>query len=316
MQGVFLDTGTMRPEELDFTSLEGSLPKWRLFAQTQPEEVAARIAGAAVVVSNKVVLDAATIREAKALKLICVCATGTNNVDLAAARERGIPVCNVGDYAGPSVAQHTLALILGLATRWYEYDQDVKAGEWSRSPMFCLMHRPVMELAGKKLGIIGYGTLGQDVARLAEAFGMSLLIAEGRRGAEPGRVPMTQLLAEADVVSLHCPLTEETRGMIGRDALRAMKPNALLVNTARGGLVDEGALREALLQGEIAGAALDVLSVEPPPLDHPLLAGDVPNLIITPHNAWISVDARQRLLNGVVANIHAWQAGAPTNQVN
>lgn len=306
----------MRPAELDFTGLTGSLPEWRLYDQTQPGEVAERIRGARVVVSNKVVLDAATIRGAEALELICVCATGTNNVDLAAATERGIPVCNVGDYAGPSVAQHTLALILGLATRWHQYDRDVMAGEWSRSPMFCLMHRPVMELHGKKLGIIGYGTLGQDVARLAQAFGMSLLVAEGRSGAQAGRVPLAQLLAEADVVSLHCPLTEQTRHLIDAAALRAMKQSALLVNTARGGLVDEGALREALIEGEIAGAALDVLSVEPPPVDHPLLRGDVPNLIVTPHNAWISVEARQRLLNGVVANIRAWQAGAPTNQVN
>ena len=313
---MFLDTGTLRPAEMDFTGLEHSLPEWRLYDQTRPDEVAARIAGAGIIVSNKVVLDAALIRAATDLKLICICATGTNNVDLSAARERGIPVCNVGDYAGPSVAQHTLALILGLATRWHDYYQDVLAGEWSRSPMFCLMHRPVMELADKKLGIIGYGTLGRDVARLGEAFGMQVLIAEGQGGPQPGRVPLAQLLAEADVVSLHCPLTDATRGLISTDALHAMKRSALLVNTARGGLVDEIALREALLSGEIAGAALDVLSAEPPPADHVLLRGDVPNLIITPHNAWVSVEARQRLLDGVVKNIRAWQAGTPINQVN
>ncbi|KAF0810146.1 glycerate dehydrogenase [Alcanivorax sp. S71-1-4] len=316
MKGVFLDTGTLRPAEMNFTGLEQSLPEWQRYDQTRPDEVADRIAGATVVVSNKVVLDAALIRAAADLKLICVCATGTNNVDLAAARERGIPVCNVGDYAGPSVAQHTLALMLGLATRWHDYQQDVLAGEWSRSPMFCLMHRPVVELAGKKLGIIGYGTLGRDVARLGKEFGMQLLVAEGRGGPQPGRVPLAQLLADADVVSLHCPLTDDTRGVIGADALRTMKRSALLINTARGGLVDEIALREALLSGEIAGAALDVLSAEPPPADHVLLRGDVPNLIITPHNAWVSVEARQRLLDGVVNNIRAWRAGAPTNQVN
>ena len=331
MRGVFLDRATLvtnqvtteeTSNELDFSALEASLDsmhQWQYFDQTSPEQVAERIHAAQVVVTNKVVLDKALIDGAPDLRLICVIATGTNNIDLAAAEVRGIPVCNVTDYAGPGVAQHTLALMLGLATRWHEYRADVQAGDWSRSPTFCLMHRPVMELAGKTLGIIGYGTLGQAVARLAEAFGMRVLVAASQRpgiAAEEGRVPLETLLPQVDVLSLHCPLTEDTRHLIGAAQLTAMKPSALLINTARGGLVDEAALAKALRRGDIAGAALDVLSQEPPPADHVLLAADIPNLIITPHNAWISRECRQRLLDGVADNIRAWQAGTAMNVVN
>ena len=313
MLGVFLDTDTMQPDALDFAGLEASLPEWRLYRQSAPGEVAERIRDATVVVTNKVVLDRALLRSAKSLRLVCVCATGMNNVDLQAAAEQGIPVRNVTDYAGPSVAQHTLALMLGLATNWHEYHGDVQAGEWSRSPMFCLMHRPVIELAGKTLGIIGYGVLGRAVASLAQAFGMRVLVAESLRGdaqPDPQRVPLEKLLAEADVVSLHCPLNEGTRNLISREALVVMKPGAFLINTARGGLVDEQALADALRNGEIAGAALDVLSQEPPAQDHVLLAADIPNLILTPHNAWVSRECRQRLLDGVLKNIQDWKASS------
>lgn len=319
MRGVFLDSATLQPEELDLTALRASGPEWIFHEHTVPSEAAARIQGAAVVITNKVVLDRALIEQADALRLICVSATGTNNVDLDAAGEHGIPVCNVTGYATASVAQHSLALMLGLATRWRDYDRDVRAGVWSQSRTFCRLDHPVVELAGRTLGVIGYGTLGRAVALLAEALDMRVLVAESLRpGAEsmPGRTPLDELLANSDVISLHCPLTPETERLINADTLATMKPGALLINTARGGLVDEPALLEALRHGSLGGAALDVLSQEPPPADHPLVTADLPHLIITPHSAWVSGACRQRLLDGVAANIRAWAAGRLQNCVN
>ena len=308
MRGVFLDTLTMKLEELDTRALLESLDQWEFFESTAPDQTAARIENADVVITNKVVLDRSLIENAPQLKLICVCATGTNNVDLDAARERGIPVRNVAGYAGASVPQHALTLMLALATRWHQYHQDVMAGRWSESPVFCRLDYPVMELAGKNLGIIGYGDLGQKMAALGEALGMNILVAESLSGQkETGRIPLAQLLTESDVISLHCPLTEQTDKLVNKEFLSAMKPGALLVNTARGGLIDEPALAQALRSGHLGGAALDVLSTEPPPADHPLLSPDIPNLILTPHNAWISRESRQRLLDGVVNNISDWK---------
>lgn len=308
MRGVFLDTLTMKLEQLDTSALQNALDHWNYYETTSPQQAAERIKDAEVVISNKAVLDHATIENAPKLKLICICATGTNNVDLEAAEARNIPVRNVQGYAGASVPQHALALILALATRWHQYYEDVQSGRWSRSPIFCLLDYPVMELAGKKLGIIGYGVLGQKVAQLGRALGMDILVAASFTGKkQPGRVAMEKLLTESDVISLHCPLSEQTEQLVDRDFLARMKPGALLINTARGGLVDETALADALRSGHLGGAALDVLSVEPPPADHPLLAPGIPNLIITPHNAWISRESRQRLLDGVVANIEAWK---------
>ncbi|KUJ82583.1 glycerate dehydrogenase [Microbulbifer flavimaris] len=309
MRGVFLDTLTMKLEQLDCSGLEGCLEQWDFFETTKPEQVAERIAGADVVITNKVVLDRELIMGAGNLKLICVCATGTNNIDLEAADERGIPVRNVHGYAGASVPQHALALILALATRLHQYNSDVKAGRWSESPVFCMLDYPVMELAGKNLGIIGYGDLGRRTAELGKALGMKVLVAESFSGEKKsGRIPLDQLLREADVISLHCPLTTATDQLVNHEFLAAMKRGALLINTARGGLVDEAALADALHSGQLGGAALDVLSVEPPPENHPLLDPDIPNLLLTPHSAWISKESRQRLLNGVVDNIQQWQA--------
>ncbi|MDF1822061.1 MAG: D-2-hydroxyacid dehydrogenase [Alcanivoracaceae bacterium] len=319
MRGVFLDTQTMAPESLDFSALTATLPDWQLHDATAAGALQARLADADVVITNKVVLDRAALASAPRLKLVCVSATGTNNVDTEAARELGIPVCNVSGYAGPSVAQHTLALMLGLATRWHEYRQDVQHGAWSRSPMFCLMHRPVVELHGKHLVIVGAGALGKAVAALAQAFGMRVTFAASLAPgapADPARPPLQQLLPQADWVSLHCPLTLDTQHLVDRGFLAQMPAHGFLINTARGGLVDEPALAEALREGRIAGAALDVLGVEPPPADHPLLAADIPNLLLTPHNAWVSRECRQRLLDGVTANIRAWQAGRLENCVN
>ncbi|WP_020411920.1 D-2-hydroxyacid dehydrogenase [Microbulbifer variabilis] len=308
MRGVFLDALTMKLEELDISALQNSLDHWDFHDTTSNTQTAEHIADAEVVITNKVVLNRAVLAQAKNLKLICVCATGTNNVDLEAAKEFDIPVRNVQGYAGASVPQHTLALMLALASRWHLYHQDVMAGQWSQSEIFCLLDHPVVELSGKTLGIIGYGELGQRVARLGEALDMRILIAESSGQTEQkNRVPLAQLQSESDVLSLHCPLTEQTEKLIDRTFIAAMKPGALLINTARGGLVDEEALADALRSGKLGGAALDVLSEEPPPASHPLLDNDIPNLILTPHNAWISRESRQRLLNGVVNNIESWR---------
>lgn len=315
MHGVFLDTDTLRPAELDFSALRAALDSWDFHPATAPHETAARIAQADVVVTNKVVLDGTLLRANPQLQLVCVCATGTNNVDTQVAAELGIPVRNVAAYAGASVAQHTLALMLGLATQWHRYQADVLAGDWARSPMFCLMSHPVVELAGKTLGIVGAGDLGRQVARLGEAFGMDVIVAQlpGREplGQSPWpRVPWREFLPACDFLSIHCPLDTRTLGLIGAAELAAMKRTAFLVNTARGGIVDEAALLDALRADTLAGAALDVLAQEPPPADHPLVAARLPNLILTPHNAWVSRECRQRLLDGVTRNIVAWRASA------
>lgn len=319
MRGVMLDLDTLHPADLSLAALDASLDEWRWHNATTPPQLSERLAGCVVVVTNKVPISRETLAAAPELRLICVSATGVNNIDLDAARERGIAVCNVRDYATPGVGQHVLALLLALATRWHEYAADVRAGDWSRANAFCLMHRPVLELAEKKLGIIGYGALGREVARLVEALGMRVLIAESLRpgaAAAAGRVSLAALCAQSDVISLHCPLDNATEKLVDRDFLRAMKSGALLINTARGGLVDEHALKEALLNGHLGGAALDVLATEPPPPDHPLLDPAIPNLLITPHSAWVSRESRQRLLDGVAANVRAWRLGQPINRVD
>lgn len=314
MHGVFLDTATMRPNELDFSSLRATLPSWTFHERTTADQTAARIATAEVIVTNKVVISGEHIRANPQLRLICVCATGVNNIDTEAAAEAGILVRNVANYAAASVAQHTLALMLGLATQWQRYARAVENGEWAQSPMFCLMDFPVVELAGKTLGIVGAGDLGARVARLAEAFGMDVVVAQlPHRGAAAAhgqlpwpRLPWQAFLPACDFISIHCPLTADTRDLFNADALHAMKRTAFLINTARGGIVNETDLLAALRAQTIAGAALDVLAQEPPSADHPLIAARLPNLIITPHNAWISRECRQRLLDGVARNIRTF----------
>jgi glycerate dehydrogenase len=318
MRGVMLDRDSLHPGDLDFSALAATLAYWDWHPATATAELAGRLAGSAVVVTNKVPLDAAAIGVATDLQLICVAATGVDNIDLAAARARDIPVCNVRDYGTAAVGQHVFALLLALATRWHQYAADVRAGAWSRADNFCLMHRPVTELAGKTLGIIGFGALGREVARLGEAFGMRVRVAQSLRPdavPQPDRSPLAALLAESDVVSLHCPLSAQTQGLVNEGFLAALKPGALLINTARGGLVDAQALRRALCDGRLAGAALDVLDTEPPPPDHPLLDPDIPNLIVTPHCAWVSRESRQRLVDAIAANVRAWRAGQPINRV-
>lgn len=316
MLGVFLDRDSLDNGDLDLSVLEAVLPRWRFFAATAPQEVAERIAGAKVVVSNKVPLTGEVLAGAKDLQFICVAATGTNNVDLEVARERGIVVSNVRGYATPSVVQHVFALILALSTRLFSYREAVAAGRWQQSTQFCLLDYPIAEIAGRTLGIVGYGELGRGVARVAEAFGMRVLVA-ARPGTSPsgGRLALDELLGQVDVLSLHCPLTEQTRGLIGAEAMARLPDHALLINTARGGIVDEQALADALRDGRLGGAGIDVLGVEPPADGNPLLAPDIPNLIVTPHIAWASRESRQRMLHEVAENVRAFAAGTPRNRV-
>ncbi len=312
MRGVFLDRDTVDCGDLTLAGLEGSLPEWQSYANTAPAEVAERIAGAAVVVTNKVVLDAALLeRHRDTLKLVCVAATGTNNVDLDAARRLGIPVCNVVAYGTPSVVQHVFALILALTTRLFDYTGAVQAGRWATAPGFCLLDFPIRELTGKRLGIVGYGELGRGVARVAEAFGMEVLVARRPGGDDnrPDRLPLEELLPQVDVLTLHCPLTPETRNLIGAAELALMKRDALLINAARGGIVEEAPLAAALRAGALGGAGFDVLSVEPPREGNPLLEAGIPNLIVTPHVAWASREARQRVLDQVAENIRSFLGG-------
>ncbi len=313
---VFLDRDTVDCGDLDLSALEQALPQWRFHAATGSDETEERIRDATIVVSNKVVLDRERLCQARRLQLICIAATGTNNVDLEAARELGITVANVTGYATPSVVQHVFSLMLALTTRLVDYNRAVADGAWQRSRQFCLLDFPVQELAGKRLGIVGYGELGRAVADVAKAFGMQVLIAQRPGGVlQKGRIPLEELLPQADLLSLHCPLAENTKNLIGQKELGLMKSRALLINTARGGIVDERALAAALRSGEIAGAGVDVLAREPPAEGGPLLEPGIPNLIVTPHTAWASRESRQRLVEELAANIRAFFRGEARNLV-
>ena len=315
-QGVFLDLVTVDNGDLNLDALDRSLPGWSFHSRTAPEQLHERLDGADVVVTNKVMLDADALAAAEQLKLVVVCATGINVVDLDAARDRGVTVCNIRDYCSASVAQHVLTLMLNLVTGQPFYGQRVRDGSWAEHAAFSLHDRPIRELSDLSLGIIGYGALGKAVGEKARALGMNLLIGDQRgRPPRPDRLSFRHLVESADVLSLHCPLTPGTRNMIDREVLQAMKPNALLINTARGGIVNEQDLADALRAGEIAGAGIDVFTEEPPPADHPLLADDIPNLLLTPHNAWGSVTARQEAIDQVTAVIQSFERGIPLNRV-
>lgn len=305
---VFLDRDTLRAE-----LRSPSFPhRWVEYGETRPEEVAERLAGATVAVVNKVVLGADVLARLPRLRLIAVAATGTDNVDLKFCRGRGIEVTNVRGYARRTVPEHVLALTLALRRNLFAYREDVRRGEWERAPHFTLLTHEVRDLHNSVLGVVGYGSLGRAVAELGGAVGMRVLVAE-RRGAgavREGRVGFEEVLRESDVLTLHVPLNAETRGLVGHAELSRMKPTALLINCARGGVVDESALAEALLEGRIAGAGVDVLSQEPPRPGpdgerNPLLELDLPNLIVTPHVAWASREAMQTLADQLVANIEA-----------
>ncbi|AOY86719.1 glycerate dehydrogenase [Marinobacter salinus] len=309
MKAVFLDAKTLG-DDVDLASVErvtGGLVKYE---KTSPEQILDRISGFDTVLVNKVVLKREHFEACPELKTIAVVATGLNNIDQEAAKEHGIRVMNVTNYGRSTVAQHTMALMLALATRLIDYDRDVRAGRWGKSDMFCLMDHPIMELEGRTLGVVGYGDLGQGVVQRARAFGMNILLG-ARPGQEAGevdgypRIPLHELLPQVDVLSLHCLLTDDTRNLIGAPELKVMKRDSLLINTSRGGLVDEQALADALRSGEIGGAGFDVLTEEPPRNGNPLLAEDIPNLIITPHSAWASREARQRIVEITAGNLES-----------
>ncbi len=317
MQAVFLDYQSLDQNDLDLTGLAQDFSDLKLFASTSPEQLLERIQDVDVVISNKVKLDAQTLKQCPRLKLILISATGTNNVDLVQAKAQGIVVCNCQGYGTAAVAQHSLMLMLNLATSFVQYQRAVTEGAWQKTDQFCLLDFPIVELAGKTLGIVGYGELGQAVAQLAQAFGMRVVVAQlPHRPVQPDRIALNELLPQVDFLSLHCPLTEQTRDLIGAAELEAMKKSAFLINCARGGIVNEAALKQALLKGEIAGAATDVLTVEPPKDGNLLLDQAIPHLIITPHSAWGSVDARQRIVEQMRENFAAFQAGQPRRQVN
>ncbi|MFI8607319.1 2-hydroxyacid dehydrogenase [Pseudomonas sp. NPDC077649] len=315
-RAVFLDHASLDLGDLNLQPLQQAFAALTLHPQTAPEQVAERLQGAQVAISNKVPLTAATFAACPELKLVLVTATGTNNVDLAAARAHGVVVSNCQGYGTPSVAQHCLMLLLALATRLPDYQRDVAAGRWQQASQFCLLDHPIVELEGKTLGLLGHGELGGAVARLAEAFGMRVLLGQlpGRPPRED-RIALHELLPQVDALTLHCPLNEQTRNLIGAAELALMKPQAFLINTARGGLVDEQALADALRRGHLGGAATDVLLQEPPQDGNPLLAADIPRLIVTPHNAWGSREARQRIVGQVAENAAAFFAGAPRRLV-
>jgi glycerate dehydrogenase len=314
---VVLDGYTLNPGDLSWEELQ-ALGSCEIFDRTPLSELVPRATHAAIVITNKCVLHRPQIETLPGLKYIGVTATGYNIIDVAAAEERGIVVTNVPAYGTRSVAQHTLALLLELTQHVGHHAQTVRAGQWSRSPDWCYWERPLVELDGLTMGIIGYGRIGQAVARLAEAFGMRVItnVPSLGRHREPNvaAVDLDYLFSESDVLSLHCPLTPETKHLVNARRLARMKPTAFLLNTSRGPLVDEAALAGALNSGRLAGAALDVLSVEPPPADSPLLTAK--NCLITPHIAWATRAARARLMKTAVDNVRAFLAGKPQNVVN
>jgi glycerate dehydrogenase len=314
-RAVFLDHASLDLGDLDLQPLRQVFGVLVTYPQSTSSQLIERLQGAQVAITNKVTLDAATLAACPELKLVLIAATGTNNVDLKAARRLGIRVCNCQGYGTPSVAQHCLMLMLALATRLPDYQAAVRNGAWQQASQFCLLDFPIIELEGKTLGLLGHGELGSAVGRLAEALGMQVLIGQLPGRPTEGRLPLEQLLPQVDALSLHCPLTEQTRYLIGARELQLMKPSALLINTARGGLIDEQALADALRNGHLGGAATDVLSEEPPRQGNPLLAPDIPRLIITPHSAWGSREARQRILGQLRENALSFFAGTPTRVV-
>jgi len=289
--------------------------EWVEYPELLPEQVSDRVRTATIIISNKLSLGESELSGAADLKLIAIAATGSDCVDLEYCRERGIAVCNVRGYATNSVPEHVLMMILALQRNLLAYRRDVQEGLWNQSKQFCLLTHELRDIKDSTLGIIGYGSIGKAVARLAESVGMRVLISERKHAFQlrAGRTAFDEMLRQSDIVSLHCPLNDETRDLIGERELRTMKQTALLINTARGALIAEAALIQALQNGQIAGAGIDVLRDEPPQNGSPLLSLDLPNLIITPHVAWASNEAMQTLADQVIDNIEAFVAGRPQN---
>ncbi len=317
-KALFLDRTSLYPDDLDFSALE-EVASWQWFDNVIAADIPQSIGEAEIIVTNKVSIDREVIEQGAQLKLICVAATGVNNVDIEFAKQKGVQVCNVRAYATSSVVQHVFSLILALNRKLFSYKNSVLNGDWSSSDFFCYFAEPISELEGKTIGIIGYGELGRAVAKVARCFGMKVLLAHSSNPAagsdvDEERTDLKTLLATVDVLSLHCPLTNENHHMIGEAELAQMKPGAMLINAARGGLIDEQALLRALEQNRVA-AALDVLEEEPPATKNALINYRGDNLIVTPHIAWASRESRQRLVDKIAENIRAYQQGEALNLV-
>ncbi|MBI1921229.1 MAG: D-2-hydroxyacid dehydrogenase [Geobacter sp.] len=318
MRIVVLDGFTLNPGDNPWDGL-ARLGELTVHDRTPPGLLIDRAFPADVLITNKAVIDAAALEKLPNLRFIAVTATGYNVVDAAAAGRRGIPVANVPEYGSDAVAQHVIALLLELTNHVGLHDGAAKGGEWGKSHDFCFWKVPLVELAGKKLGLVGFGNIGRKTAAIAHALGMEILVFAPRAKTAPPLLPVTwtglsELFVEADVISLHCPLTSDNAGFVNRELLSCMKPSAFLINTARGGLINEADLADALNGGVIAGAAVDVVSAEPIHANNPLLSAR--NCIITPHIAWASLEARKRLMARTVANVEAFVAGSPVNVVN
>jgi glycerate dehydrogenase len=324
LRAVFLDFGTVGHNDLDTASLEHALPGITLYQTSTEAEVEERIAGCEFILTNKLNITRARMLAVPGLRFVGLTATGTNNIDLPAARELGIAVCNISGYCTVSVAQHVLGAMLMLTHRFREYGQAAVDGTWSRSEQFTVPGAPIRELTGKVLGIVGFGTLGRAVANAAKAaLGMRILVAErpGSAAADattlssPVRVTLDEVLRSSDVLSLHCPLTPATTGLIGARELALMKPEAILINTARGALVDLDALVAALRGGDLGGAAIDVLPQEPPVNGSVLFEPGIPNLLVTPHVAWAAFEARQRAVDELALNVESFLQGGKRGRV-
>lgn len=318
MNITFLDASTVDSGDINFNEIKqfGNLTT---YSNSNSNNTAERIKESEIVITNKVILDKETIETAENLKLVVVSATGYNNVDLKSAGDKNVIVCNVVNYSTQIVAQHTLSLILNLCgqTHKYLYEKSL----WPKSPIFTRLDHKVNEIYSKKLGIAGVGNIGENVGTIAEAMGMKVQVlhrkeSSNERHPEWKRVTSDEFFSTSDIISLHCPLTESNHHLVNEKTLSLMKKGSYLINTSRGGLIDELALATALKNNVIGGAALDVLSVEPPPIDHCLMQESIPNLLITPHNAWTSIESRKRLIKGIVENIDSFIKGTPINVVS
>ena len=314
---MFLDYATMGPD-LDPSPISDLLPDLTFFDVTPDELTAERIKGAEFVFTNKIRFDDKTLAAAKSLRFIGLTATGTDNVDMTGADKYEIAVCNIRAYCTQSVVEHVFAVLLNLTHSTHQYVQSVRNGEWQESNDFCMLDHPIRELSAMTMGIVGHGELGRGVERLARQFGMTILVAR-RPGTtaivDDDRTDFHEMLRRADVITLHCPLNDETKNLLGEKEFRMMKSDAILINTARGGLIDSAALVAALSNGDIGAAAIDVLAKEPPTGGDPLLDYAGPNLIVTPHIAWATIEARQNAINELAANVDAFLKGEKRNRV-
>lgn len=318
LKATILDYQSLAPADLSMQELWALPIAWTLHDYTEAGETADRIKGQDIILTNKVILDEKLLKSNPHIKLVIILATGTNNVDLKTAKTMNIPVCNIIAYSTESVVQQTFACMLALQSHVIEYNQAVKNGRWSESRFFGLLEFPIREVSGKTLGIIGFGAIGQRIKVVAEALGMKVIVARSLQSPEQhqdGRVSIGNLYRQSDVISIHCPLSPLSQNLIDEEAFRQMKPEAILLNMGRGGIVNENALATALKNGMISAAATDVLTQEPPAKDHVLLDASIPNLIITPHTAWASREARQELLDQVVNILQSFAQGQLINQV-